>query len=195
MDDRLSSDAWGGLAFRGMLAVLFGIAAIFWPGITLGTLVYLFGAFILASGLISLITGLTNINNRGATLLPRVLMILLGVLEIGAGVYLIRHPLLTFTTFILLAGFALIIRGVIDVFAGLFEADGAMYKTTMILSGLIGVIAGIFVLFQPAASGVAFVWILGLYALISGALLIALALDVKNNSVPGLNGRTVTAKR
>lgn len=177
------SDAWGGLAFRGLLLILFGIAAVFWPGLTLATFVYLFGGFVLASGIISLVMGLMNVYNTDTSMLTRILMVIVGVVEIGIGVYLLRHIGVTFATLILLVGFTLIIRGIIDLFAGLFETAGAMHKTVMIIGGLITVAAGILCLFQPAASGIAFVWILGLYALITGPLLIALAMDIKNAPV------------
>lgn len=180
MDERTLTNAWSAIAFRGMLALVFGIAATFWPGLTLVTLVYLFGGFVLASGLVSLVSSLTNIYNNDSSFLTRVLMLVLGVVEIGVGVYLLRHPFVSFATFILIVGFALIIRGVVDIFGGLFESGGAMHRMVMVVGGLIAGIAGVVLLFQPAASGVAFVWILGIYALISGPLLIALALDLKN---------------
>lgn len=178
-----TSNEWTGLTIRGILAILFGIAAIFWPGLTLKTLVYLFGGFILANGLVTLIIGLTNVYNAGSSFLSRMAIVLLGILEIGVGVYLLRHPRVSFTTLILLIGFMLIIRGIIDIVVGLIEARGAMHKTAMIIGGLLAGIAGVVLLFQPVSGGVAFVWILGLYALITGPLLIALALDMKNSTI------------
>jgi len=44
---------------------------------------------------------------------------------------------------------------------------------------LVSLIAGIVVLRQPVAGGIAFVWVLGLYALISGPLMIALASEAR----------------
>ncbi len=180
MDEQTMKEMWGALALRGIVYTLFGVAAVFWPGLTLRTLVYLFSALVLASGLIGLVSSLVNLSKAG-TFFSRFLGALLGVLEIGVGVYLLRHPQVTFATFILIIGFTLIFRGVIECVAGLFESNTVTYKTIMVLTGLLATLAGIIVLFQPVASGVAFVWILGLYALITGPLMIALALDAKHS--------------
>ena len=169
-----AQNVWGILLVRGIAAILFGIAAVFWPGITLVTLVYLFSAFILVNGIIGLIGSFS-----GSEATNKVLSIILSVLEIGVGVYLLRHPHVTFATLVLLIGFVLIIQGVFDIVGGLFVEHGATNKMLSIMVGLFAGLAGLVVLFQPASAGVAFVWILGLYALISGPFLVAMALDVK----------------
>lgn len=180
MDEKTLSQMWGALALRGMAAILFGIAAVFWPGITLVTLVYLFGAYVLASGLINLVVGLVHLGDAAETFWARILVLILGLGELGVGVYLLRHPQVTFATFIILIGATLIIRGLFDLFGGIFGEGSATYKTVSILGGLIAMVAGVILLLQPASAGVAFVWILGLYALITGPLLVALAFDGKH---------------
>ena len=168
-------------ALRGIVAILFGIAAVFWPGITLVTLVYLFSAYVLASGLVTLVTGLADAKQKKNSVLSQVLPIIVGIVEIGLGVYLLRHTDVAFSTLILLISFVLILRGLIEVFGGLFEDETSyMYRTGSVMLGVLAVIAGIVLLFQPESAGVAFVWILGLYALISGPLLVALALDIND---------------
>ncbi len=167
---------WWALTLRGVAAVLFGIAAVFWPGITLVTLVYLFSAFILVSGVIEVVQGIGAIKHRGTWFLT----LLLGVLQIGVGVYLLRHPLVSFATLVLLIGFTLIVRGVIEGVAAFSDDMSVSMRTLVMIGAILSVLAGIVMLFQPAAAGVAFVWILGLYALITGPLLIALSLDAKH---------------
>lgn len=176
----LNEEMSGSLVLQGVLAVLFGIAAVFWPGLTLVTLVYLFSSFILVTGLVDLIFGIRSLGDSQKSVLRRFGGVFLGVLQLGVGVYLLRHPFVSFATLILLIGFTLIIRGLVEVVLGLFERDNsALFKMVMIVSGLISLGVGIFVLMQPVASGVAFVWILGLYALITGPMFIALGMDAR----------------
>jgi len=168
---------WGLSIAEGIVAVLFGIAAVFWPGLTIVTLLYLFAAFVLVSGIVNLITGVFHSGHGAGSWF---LKVLLAIVQIGIGIYLLRHPHVSFAAFILLIGFALIIRGVFDVVAAFVDDMGAAARTMYVIAGVLAVIAGIIVLFQPVAGGVAFVWILGLYALISGPIIIAMALDARH---------------
>src|SRR5690606_28223665 len=91
---------WWLLTLQGIAAILFGIAAVFWPGLTLATLIYLFSAYIVAAGLISLIDSFMNIGKHQAWILTMVL----GVIQLAVGVYLLRNPLASFQVIILLIG-------------------------------------------------------------------------------------------
>ncbi|HSW84990.1 MAG TPA: DUF308 domain-containing protein [Candidatus Saccharimonadales bacterium] len=180
--ETVASQMWEGLMMRGVISIIFGFVAIFWPGLTLITLIYLFSAFILVSGLISLGTGLVDLFRRGGnSLLMNLLLLVIAVIETGVGIYLLRHIHVGFATFILLIGLTLIARGVVEFVTAIFSSgiNLATHRWVMILSGTISVIAGVIILFQPVAGGVAFVWVLGLYALITGPLLLALAHDIK----------------
>ncbi len=176
----LNEEMSGSLVLQGVLAILFGIAAVFWPGLTLVTLVYLFSSFILITGLVDLVFGIKNLGDSQKSVFSRFGGVLLGVLQLGVGVYLLRHPHVSFATFILLIGFTLIVRGLVEIVLGLFErGNSALFKMVMIVGGLISLAVGIIVLLQPVASGVAFVWILGWYALITGPMFIALGSDAR----------------
>jgi len=181
MDSEMSN-LTGGLVLRGVVAILFGIAAVFWPGITLVTLLYLFSTFLLIGGVFELVYGVGRLGKGGVSVFTRVLTPLLGLLQMGVGIYLLRHPHVTFATLILLIGFILIIRGVFEVVEGLFEEGPSIYRIMMVIVGLLAMLAGILILFQPKAAGVAFVWILGLYALVVGALYLASGVETRRLS-------------
>lgn len=179
-------DMWWLGVIQGIVTLLFGIAALFWPGLTLVTLVYLFSAYVLIWGVIEIIKGLVSIDGfLGSWWLA----VIFGVFALGVGVYLVRHPSVTFTTLILLIGFTFIIRGVFDIVEGIFGGVRLSGKVLYILAGALAVIAGIILLQQPVAGGVAFVWILGLYALILGPLTIALSIEAHNATTDITSGK------
>ena len=51
---------WWVLALRGALAIIFGILAVLWPGLTLITLVLFFGAYAFVDGIFAVIAGITS---------------------------------------------------------------------------------------------------------------------------------------
>lgn len=167
---------WWVLTVQGLAAILFGIAAVFWPGMTLVSFIYLFGLYLLVAGVVAMLGGLFSINKRGTWILS----VLLGVVMLGIGVYLLRHPATSFALLVLLTGSALVVWGVVEVVVALSKGSlSTTSKTLAIMAGVVAVLAGVLMFFQPAASGVAFVWVVGLFALINGPLWIALSVDVK----------------
>ena len=166
---------WWMMVIRGVAAIIFGLAALLWPGLTLLTLIYLFVLFLIASGLIDIVVGIFSIGKHTRWFLT----LLMGILELGFGVYLIRHTGVTIATFILLAGFILIFKGILEIVGAFIEGVTATEKSLAIIAGVIGVLAGVVILLQPSVT-IAFVWVLGLFALISGPITIAIDLDVKS---------------
>lgn len=173
--DTRPADMWWLGVIYGIVTLIFGIAALFWPGLTLVTLVYIFSAYILVWGVIEIVRSLTNMNGAFGSWW---LTLIFGVLCVGVGVYLVRHPAVSFETFILLIGFTFVVRGIFDIVGALFDGDTATSKTLSIIGGILGLIVGVIILRQPVAGGVAFVWLIGFYALLFGPLTIALSLDV-----------------
>ncbi len=176
---------WESMVIRGIAGLLFGIAAVFWPGLTLVTLVYIFSIYILISGAVNIAESVMALVRKGSWIWK----LLLGFAELGVGVYLVRHPAVTFTTLVLIIGLVLIARGVFEVVAALIDDMSATERTLYIIGGILAVIVGVIVLLQPVAGGVAFVWILGLYALITGPMLIALGIDAKHALQGGKKSR------
>lgn len=172
-----NQSTWWLLTIQGILGILFGIACVFWPGITLVSFIYLFAAWVLVGGLIAIFRGVISIGRGGGAW---ILTLLLGILELGVGVFLLRNPGVSFAVLILLVSFTLIFFGIFEIVVALADrAQSATAKTLTIITGVIAAVAGVIMLFQPASSGVAFVWIIGLFALINGPIWIAMSLDVK----------------
>ncbi len=176
MDAKALKPMWEALMFRGIAGILFGIAAVFWPGLTLVTLVYIFSIYILVSGIVGMVESVVQLSRKQTWFWKMIL----GIVELAVGVYLVRHPGVTFTTFILVAGLVLIARGVFEGIMALVDENGATNKMLMIIGAVLSVLVGVIILMEPVSGGVAFVWVLGLYALITGPIWVALSLDVKH---------------
>lgn len=175
----VTSELWGLAVAEGVLAVLFGIAALFWPGATVVLIVVLFAIFTLVWGVIELVKSLLSIGVRSTWWIE----LIFSLLVIGLGVYLIRNPAVSVLTLLILAGLTFIVRGAVDLIEGFFSQDPFIKETRLlrIVAGIIGVIAGIIVFRQPVASGLAFVWIIGLYAILEGVFTITVAVKVRNS--------------
>ena len=105
---------------------------------------------------------------------------LLGVLEAGVGVYLLRHDLLELGVFIALVGLAFIVKGVLEVVGAFDQQHTGGEKTLMVIIGLLAVLAGIVVLAHPVSGGLVFVWVLGIYGIIAGAVGVAQAIRARD---------------
>ncbi len=171
--DELSSSIVGLVVAQGVIGVLFGIAALFWPETTVRIFAVLFGAFVLVWGITVLIQSLFNMSKWHLWWLE----LIFGVLILGLGVFLVRSPEVTLAWLILMIGFTFIARGIVDVIEAFFSKDTAVKSSRLlyILSGLVSFAAGVIVLLHPATTGLAFIWIVGLYAIIEGVILIVLA--------------------
>jgi uncharacterized membrane protein HdeD (DUF308 family) len=80
---------WWLLLLRGIAAIAFGVLAFLWPGLTLVTLVLLYGAFALVDGVLSLVAAFTG----SAKPVPTWWLVVVGLLGIAAGAvtFLARH--------------------------------------------------------------------------------------------------------
>jgi uncharacterized membrane protein HdeD (DUF308 family) len=176
MVDALSRNWWV-LALRGAIGVLFGLLALAWPGITLEVLVLFFGAWALVDGIFAIAAAL-----RGQTGQPRWMLLLEGVVGILVWLIAFLAPEAVALAFVyLIAAWALV--------TGLFEIGAAIHlrkeienEWLLALSGVLSVVFGLLIAFWPGAAALAFVWLLGAYAIIFGILLLVLAFKLRGRA-------------
>lgn len=166
----VAKQLWGLAIAQGVLAILFGILALFWPGLTVALLIVFFSVFVLIWAIVGIIVSLTTI---GANKLWWVELIF-GVLALGLAVYMLRNPVDAAKIFVFLIGITFLVRGVIDLLVGLFDGDQTGgNRAFRIVVGILGVLAGIVTFLYPVSAGVAVVWVIGLYAVLYGSMVIA----------------------
>lgn len=183
--------SWWIYALRGVLAILFGVFAIMWPGLTLLSLVALFAAYALISGVISVVGAIRMRKRDDDWWLP----LLLGLVSIGAGVIAIAHPSLTALVLVLVIGANALITGVLDVATAIRLRKTIRNEWLMILSGAASIVFGILVFLFPAAGALALVWLISIYALVTGLLMLVLALRLRARITTSTTDRRVTPDR
>ena len=170
----IAKSVWWFVILTGVLGILFGLFAVFWPGLTLATLVLAFGVFVVAIGAIWLILSFTSIKTNRVWWLSS----LFAVFLIVAGIYLIMNPSTTVAIFAVLAAIAIFVQSLGDLVNASYS-DSKGEKTIWIIAGLVGVVLGFVLIFYPTGVTLAFVWILGLYALIRGIFAIIYAVQAR----------------
>ena len=151
------------LILLGILAVIVGIIAIAWPGVTILALVILFAVYaFMAAGL----QAARAFSSRTAG--PVVGHLLLALIDLAAGVFALVWPAPTaFVLVIVVAAWALA-GGVVEFFAGFQSGETAGTRALFILSGLVSVAFGVLLFARPGVGALTLALLFGLYALIYG---------------------------
>lgn len=167
---------WWLLALRGLVAVLFGLLAFVWPGITLITLVWLFGAFALVNGLLSLVLAA-----KAPKGYPRFgSLIFGGLLGILAGLVTFVMPGITALGLLILIAAWALVTGILEIIAAIRLRKIITNEWLLILAGIASVAFGVILLLRPAAGALALIWWFGAWALIFGILMIVLAFRMRS---------------
>ena len=168
---------WWLEVLRGIAAIVFGILAFVWPGITLFTLVLFYGAFVLVDGVLALAAAV-----KGGNATPRWWLAIVGLAGIVAGALTFVWPGITaFILLFFIAGWAIVL--------GIFEIIGAIRlrkeiegEWLLILNGVLSVLFGLVLLWRPGLGALAVVWIIGAYAIILGVIYVIFGLKLRKHA-------------
>lgn len=100
---------------------------------------------------------------------PWIWFLVAGIVVLAAGIVAIFHPFVTNLAGALLLGAALVVAGAASAFAGLMDLR-ARRSWLYVLLGVLGLVAGLIVLFNPLPAMVSLVWFLGAWLLVGGAI-------------------------
>ncbi|WP_165252794.1 HdeD family acid-resistance protein [Paludisphaera soli] len=167
---------WWALALRGLFAVLFGVLAFAWPGITLGALVVLFGTYSLVDGVLALVAVLSG-RTEG---MPWWAMLLEGFVGIAAGFVTFLWPGITALALLCVIAAWAIVTGFFQVIAAIRLRKEIRGEWLLVVSGLLSIAFGVILLVDPAAGALAVVWLIGTYAVAAGVLLIVLGFRLRS---------------
>lgn len=173
---KMLADRWWTLALRGVAAVIFGILTFVAPKASLLALVVLFGWYAIANGVINLVLAARRPAGE-----PRWGSLLFeSIASIIAGAIALFWPGITALALLfVIAGWA-IVTGVTEVIAAVRLRKQIRGEWLFALSGVLSIAFGMLLFMFPGAGALAVVIWIGAYAILFGALLIALGLRLRS---------------
>jgi uncharacterized membrane protein HdeD (DUF308 family) len=166
---------WWAVILRGLIAIAFAVLAFTWPGVTVATLVLLFGFYALADGVSSLVAAIGGRRHD-----DRWLLVLEGVIGIWAGVITLRAPGVTAAVLVFFISIWAMATGFLRIVEAIRLRKQISGEMWLALSGVLSILFALMLMVRPIAGALSLVWILAGYALILGMFLIFLGVELKH---------------
>lgn len=165
---------WWVFALRGILAVLFGIGCLLWPGIALLSLIFLFGAYAVIDGIFLAVAGFER---------RSWLTIIEGVISFIAGIMAFVWPGITSLVLLYIIAFYALFTGVMEIVSAIQLRRVISNEWFHVIQGILSILFGLILLTLPRAGALAIVWLIGIYGIIFGIITFILALRLHSARV------------
>ncbi|HWR84553.1 MAG TPA: DUF308 domain-containing protein [Rhodoglobus sp.] len=178
----LARGIWWWVLLRGILAVVFGVVALLAPSAALVAIALVFGAYALVDGAFAIVHAVQARRSirRWGWLLAE------GVLSVLAGLAALLLPSLAGFFGGLFVLWTIVIWNIATGIAGVRSAAGAPSgrgRTFAIVAAVVsivfGVILAIAMLLTPGATVLGLIWVVGIYAIVFGVMLVGTAIHVR----------------
>ncbi len=166
---------WRSLALRGAAAVVFGVLSLVWPRISLTALVLLFGAYALIDGVVILVDALRARDAQQRRWGP----LLEGAVSIAAGLVTLVWPGITALVLLYVIAAWALITGALEIAAAVRLRRELTNEWLLGIAGVLSIAFAILLVVTPGSGALVITWAIAWYAILFGALLIALALRLR----------------
>ncbi|MFZ5883014.1 MAG: HdeD family acid-resistance protein [Chloroflexota bacterium] len=169
-------DLWWLLLLQGISAIVLGFLLLTQPVSTTEVIVVFVGAYWLVSGIFAIVRIFTAAGRAhwGWSLL-------IGVIGVLAGLFVLRHPLISMvilpTTLVIVLAIQGILMGVFDLVRG-FQGDGA----GAYVMGVLNILIGLWLWFNPLAAALSLPFVLGIFGLVGGVFLTYQAFQLRKQA-------------
>jgi uncharacterized membrane protein HdeD (DUF308 family) len=167
---------WWLFLLRGLAAIAFGVLSLIWPGISVVTLVLFFGAYALVDGVFALAAAIVGRGNAEL----RWWLVLVGLLGIGIGITTFLSPGLTALTLLYFIAGWIVATGLLQIVGAVELRKAIDDEWWLILDGALSVVVGILLFIMPGPGALALIWLIAVFAIAFGILMVGFAFKVKN---------------
>jgi len=168
---------WWVVLLRGVLSILFGAAALVWPGITGLALVLVFGVYSLLDGVLDLTMSFGGKDMPGSN---RLAVALMGFFGIAAGIVAFLWPGITAIALLWVIGAWAIATGILEILVAVRLRKEITNEWFWVLSGLLSLVLGVVLVVRPDVGAVGVVTTIGIFSIAWGVSLAVFSFRIKN---------------
>ena len=171
------------LIVRGVLALIVGIVAVSWPGVTVYALVVLFAVYAFMDALVQVVRAFSGVRVGAANA-----RILIALVDVAAGVVVIAYPNITAAVLVVIVAIWAIAFGVLELFAAFSAGETAGARAWFVIAGLISIAFGFVLVGRPDVGAVSLAMIYGIFSLAFGITAIVLGVEARRATVAASHG-------
>lgn len=169
------SKYWWMFLLRGILAIVFGIVAWIWPGLTLTVMLWLTGIWLMADGILAIISIIAE-RDKFDRIWP---VIVIGIAGILFGLFIVAFPGFSAIWLIVTIGLYAIVTGVLAIIHAIRLRKEIDNEWSMGLLGLIGIVFGLAMVIFPGAGALSLIWVIAIYAILGGIAAIVFGIRIR----------------
>ena len=162
------------LIVRGVLALIVGIVAVAWPGVTVYALVVLFAVYAFMDAVVQAVRAFSGVRTRAANA-----RILIALVDVAAGVVAIAYPNITAVALVVIVAIWAIAFGVLELFAVFGAGETAGTRAWFVVAGLVSIAFGLVLVGWPDVGAVSLAMIYGIFSLAFGVTEIVLGVQAR----------------
>lgn len=166
---------WWAFIARGILAIMLGVMVFVWPGITVTALIIVFGIYAFVDGVFLLVKAIAGWKARD----DRWLLLFEGLLGIGIGVITFFAPGVTAIGLLFYIAAWSLATGILEIVGAIRLRKEIKGEVWWIFSGIVSILFAVLLMIFPGGGILGLVWLLGIYAIVFGVLLIALGIRIR----------------
>lgn len=171
---------WKSSVLSGVLTAALGALVLMWPGKTLLVAAFLFGAYLLLSGIAQVFLAFGLHTSAGS----RILLFISGALSLVLAILAFRHfgsePGTALLLLAIWIGVGFIFRGVAAVAMAISELSGTPGRGWSIFFGLVTILAGVVTLAYPFDSLATLTLVAGIWLIVIGVMEIIAGLQLRH---------------
>src|SRR5262252_1832712 len=167
---------WWVPVIRGVAAIVFGIIARVYPGLTIATLLLFFGAWVLIDGIFRIAGA---IGHRSGSDPDWGWQLVMGILGIIVGLLTFHAPQITALALVIYIAAWALMTGASEIAIAVKLRQEIKGEWFLILAGLASIVFAVLLLWNPIAGAAALIWLISWYAIIMGILEIIFGFRLK----------------